>query len=97
MERVAFTLRLKPGCEHLYDQLHREMWPEMRDEIRACGQRNYTIFRSKTLVFGYVECHPDRSSLQGSLDDDLGERWQAVVEPWLAEPITFLDPVWHQD
>jgi L-rhamnose mutarotase len=59
MERVAFYLRLLPGTEGEYDRRHAEIWPELVNEIRESGIRNFSGFRRGTDVWYYGECHPD--------------------------------------
>ena len=65
MERVAFYLRIFPGTEAEYDKRHAEIWPELVDEIRGSGIRNYTGFRRGTDVWYYGECHPDAKTAFG--------------------------------
>ena len=45
MTRVAFKMRLKPGCEAIYKEKHDAIWPELAAHIRSTGVRNYSIFR----------------------------------------------------
>ena len=44
MERVGFAMRLLPGQEAEYRRRHAAVWPEMLDELRAAGARDYSIF-----------------------------------------------------
>jgi L-rhamnose mutarotase len=65
MERVAFYLRIFPGTEAEYDRRHAEIWPELVDEIRESGIRNFSGFRRGTDVWYYGECHPDVTTAFG--------------------------------
>jgi L-rhamnose mutarotase len=55
MRRVAFMMRLKPGCEAIYKQKHDEIWPELSAQIHESGVRNYSIFRRGLDLFAYLE------------------------------------------
>lgn len=65
MERVAFYIRIFPGTEAEYDRRHAEIWPDLVDEIRESGIRNFTGFRRGTDVWYYGECHPDARTAFG--------------------------------
>ncbi len=57
--RYCFVLHLNPGQGPRYDQLHRDMEPRHRMAVAACGLHNYTLFRDRDLVVGYVEAGDD--------------------------------------
>ncbi len=37
MKRVAFKMKLNPGCEAEYKKRHDEIWPELAEEIKSSG------------------------------------------------------------
>ena len=45
MARIAFVMKLKPGCEEICKQKHDEIWPELVESMRRRGTRNYSIYR----------------------------------------------------
>ena len=55
--RVSFSLQLPASNIEEYRRRHDELWPELRDAIRAQGGRNYSIFALPDVdrVVGYVE------------------------------------------
>ena len=56
MKRVGFVLKVKPDRLEEYKQHHEQVWPEMREALRASGWHNYSLFvRNDGLLFGYVE------------------------------------------
>lgn len=57
MEKVAFVMQLKPGCEQEYEKRHDEIWPELVEELRAAGVSDYSIFlHPQTLqLFGVLK------------------------------------------
>lgn len=59
MDRAVFYLRIFPGTEAEYDRRHAEIWPELVDEIRESGLRNFSGFRRGTDVWYYTEADGD--------------------------------------
>ena len=55
MARVAFMMKLKPGCEAIYKEKHDQIWPELVDVIQESGVRNFSIFRRDLDLFAYLE------------------------------------------
>ena len=58
MDRAVFYLRIFPGTEAEYDRRHAEIWPDLVDEIRESGLRNFSGFRRGTDVWYYTEVEP---------------------------------------
>ena len=56
MERMAWRGRIKPGCKAEYIRRHNQIWPEMKEVLKAAGICNYTIFADGDELFGYYEC-----------------------------------------
>jgi L-rhamnose mutarotase len=105
MERIAFAMRLLPGAEDEYRARHANVWPEMLDELRAAGARNYSIYVRGDDLFGYLEVEDFdhfRSYMGAS---DVNSRWQAEMGNQLIDPLTDpatgfhrrLDEVFHLD
>lgn len=44
MERQAFLMKIKKGCEAEYKRRHDEIWPELSAEIAKAGIRDYSIY-----------------------------------------------------
>ena len=43
MQKIAFCMQLKPGSEAEYRARHDDLWPDLRDALRAAGVRDYSI------------------------------------------------------
>lgn len=54
MQKVAFTMRLKPGFETEYKKRHDEIWPELSEALTKAGISDYSIFldESSGILFG---------------------------------------------
>lgn len=52
---------LKKGFEAEYKKRHTEIWPELKDLLKASGIAHYSIFLDEEthLLFGFLECHDD--------------------------------------
>ncbi len=47
MQRSAFKMKLKPGCEAEYQKRHNEIWPELVKMLKDSGVYDYSIFWDK--------------------------------------------------
>ena len=76
MERLCFSMTLKPGQEAEYERRHDEIWPEMSEAVARAGFTNYSLFRRGTTVIGYAECEPDVATvLAANATDEVNARW----------------------
>ena len=91
MQRKAFQLRIREGLTAEYDATHREVWPELLDELTRFGVRDYSIFRRGQELFLYLRV-PDFDELQRKLAaSDINRRWQEKMAP-IFEPVLSLQP-----
>ncbi len=104
MQRIGFVMRLLPGAEDEYRARHAAVWPEMLDELRASGARNYSIFLHGSDLFGYLEVEDLKRFQDHLAASDVNARWQAsmgvLIDP-LTDPSTGfhrqLPEVFHLD
>jgi len=84
MPRVAFMMRLKPGCEAIYKEKHDQIWPEMVSLLKERGVGNYSIFRRDLDLFAYLETAGD-AALPGSAGDipPVLRDWWAMMETYM--------------
>lgn len=50
MERVAFKMKLKPGCEQEYKKRHDAIWPALVNVLKESGIEDYSIFLDETTL-----------------------------------------------
>ena len=80
MERVCFTLQVKPERMAEYRDRHAAVWPEMLDALAGSGWRNYSLFlRDDGLLVGYLETPSLAEALAGMAATDVNARWQAEM------------------
>lgn len=91
-ERAAFRMRIRPGREDDYVTAHAAVWPELLDELRAAGVRNYTIYRDGLDVFGYYEGDDLDAADKAMAGSDVNRRWQEAMAPLIDAEITGVAP-----
>lgn len=76
MKRIAFTMKLKPGCEEEYVERHKQIWPELARTIGHAGISDYSIFldRSSGTLFAVQKISGETGS-QGLAKDPIVQKW----------------------
>lgn len=74
--KIAFKMRLKPGCKEEYRQRHDAIWPELKQLLKENGVSDYTIFLDEetNILFAVQQQDGEQSS------QDLGKL--PVVQRW---------------
>lgn len=86
MQRICFTLTVKPELIEEYRARHADVWPEMRQALQATGWRNYSLFlRDDGLLIGYLETDDFQAALDGMARLEVNTRWQAEMLPFFAD------------
>ena len=70
-----------PGYEEEYKKRHDEVWPELVEEIRAAGLRNYSIFRHGLTLIGYFETDDLTKAAEYLGQSDANRRWNDYMAP----------------
>jgi len=86
-QRSAFVLRVRPDKVDEYVEAHRHVWPDMLHALRDAGIRNYTIFRSGNLMFGYFESDDLQAAAAFMASLDVSSRWQDAMAGLLEERV----------
>ncbi|MFI7447300.1 L-rhamnose mutarotase [Nonomuraea sp. NPDC049714] len=103
MERVCFQLRVRPERIDEYRERHRNVWPDMREALRAAGWRNYSLFlRDDGLLIGYLEADDFEAAQRAMADTEVNTRWQREMAPFFEvgrpdEGLLRLAEVFHLD
>jgi L-rhamnose mutarotase len=95
MERIGFTMRLRPGQELEYRRRHAAVWPAMLDALRAAGARNYSIFLRGDDLFAYLEVEDFTAFRASMAATEVNDRWQAEMAA-LIDPLTDPATGFHQ-
>jgi L-rhamnose mutarotase len=84
VNRVGFTLKIRPEMAAQYRRHHAAVWPEMLDALRRAGWHNYSLFlREDGTLFGYVETPAGLADARAAMaSESVNERWQAMMAPF---------------
>ena len=55
MERYGRILKIVPGTEDRYKELHAAVWPEVLEILRKYNIVNYSIYLKEGFLFSYYE------------------------------------------
>ena len=78
--RRAWTMHLNEGAEAAYDAAHAQIWPEMREQMKASGIVRFFLFRSGTTVFAFQERNQPFTSTTAP-PSDITLRWWREMAP----------------
>ena len=98
MERVCWTMRVRPDRLAEYREAHLAVWPEMLDALRETGWSNYSLFLDDDgLLIAYLETE-DFAAAQAAMEArDVNTRWQAAMAEFLIPPLRRIEEVFHLD
>ena len=84
MERVCWTMRVRPEKLDEYRARHRDVWPEMLAALNDAGWGNYSLFLTDDgLLIGYLETE-DFAAAQAAMEaTDVNARWQSEMAEFL--------------
>lgn len=87
MARIAFRMQVKPGKLEEYIAHHRAVWPELLDDLRAAGYRDYSIFHDGNDLFAVLECDDWEAANARLAGSDANRRWQAFMHDYLEQQV----------
>ena len=104
MKRVAFKMKLNPGCEAEYKKRHDEIWPELAEEIKSSGLSDFSIFldRETNILFAFHKLENDDASTEQP-GKAIQRKWWAYMKDLMDtnsddSPVTIpLVEVFHMD
>lgn len=80
MKRMAFKMKLKPGCEAEYKKRHDEIWPELSQMLREAGVSDYSIFLdSESLTLFAVQKLSEGNTADTLPQDPIVRKWWAYM------------------
>lgn len=93
IRRFGQVVQLKPVGREEYVRLHADVWPGVKEMIRECGLRNYSIYIKDNLLFAYFEYvgQDYQVDMQKIAAHEDTQRWWSVVKP-LMKPLKSAGP-----
>ena len=84
MKRYSLTLDLRndPELIRQYEELHKEVWPEIISSIKDAGIENMQIYRYGTRLFMIMEVNDDFSfekKQQGDKNNAKVQEWEELM------------------
>jgi L-rhamnose mutarotase len=82
MTRIAFRMKVNPGCEAEYVDRHNPIWPELEETLLAYGVESYSIFLDRATgdLVAYAEVQ-DVGRWQAIAQTDVCRRWWRHMAP----------------
>jgi L-rhamnose mutarotase len=88
-----------------YKSRHANVWPEMREALRAAGWNNYTLFLEPSgVLIGYVESEDFTAAQAAMAVTDINAKWQAQMSKFFVgiiggpdDSIVPIEEVFHLD
>ena len=104
MEKIAFTMQLNPGQKQAYRERHDEIWPELVEELKAAGIKDYSIFLddSSNTLFGVLWRSQAHTMDELPLKPIMKKWWAYMGDIMATNPdnspvVTPLEQVFHLD
>lgn len=81
MARLAFKMKLFNGKEEEYKKRHDELWPGLKQLLKASGISEYSIFWDKetNILFGVMNAE-NKSSLDNLPSEAIMQKWWAYMK-----------------
>jgi L-rhamnose mutarotase len=80
MNRSAFKMYLKPGCEAEYEKRHNEIWPELVSLLKETGTFDYSIFWDKeTNILFAVQKSAGKAGAKDLGNEPIVQKWWAFM------------------
>ncbi len=87
MQRIGFTIQVRPERLSEYREIHQQVWPDLLAELTSAGIRNYSLWLAADgLQFGYLECDNWEASCDYLAQSEVHSRWQEFMKDYLVLP-----------
>ncbi len=96
MEKYAWKAKIQPGTLEEYIKRHDEIWPEMTEELKKAGIRNYTIWNTEDELFGYYECDSVEYASKVQRESEIVKKWDEYMKDIIIaekDPVTGAQPL----
>ena len=88
MKRMAFKMKLKPGCADEYKRRHDNLWPELKLLLKQAGIQQYSIFLDEgtdTLI-AFQGVTGDTGSQELGRNEIVMRWWEYMADIMLTHP-----------
>ena len=83
MKRYGQIIRVLPEKLEEYKELHKNVWPDVLEQIHRSNIRNYTIYYNDGLLFSYYEYIGDdyEKDMEAMAADKTTQEWWKLTSP----------------
>ena len=104
LEKIAFTMNLKPGFKSEYKKRHDEIWPELVILLRETGIKDYSIFldEEKNVLFAVLYRLKNHKMSELPKKSIMQKWWHFMGDIMITNKdnspvVTDLQPMFHMD
>lgn len=102
-KKYAWTWKIKKEYLEEYVRMHLEPWPEILEEHRKAGIRNYSIFQDGERFFYCFECDDVDRAFDYIAKSEVCQKWNAITSKMVEgsfdfnedEPVKFMREVFY--
>ena len=73
--KIIWQGRILPGKKEEYIRRHKDIWPEMVENLKAQGISNYSIFCCGDKLIGYYECDDVEKLRRVKAESPVAKKW----------------------
>lgn len=77
--KMAWTWIIKEEYLNDYVKMHNDPWPEIMEEHRKAGIKNYSIFQNGNQFFYCFECDDVEKAFDYIAKSDVCNRWNTIT------------------
>ena len=77
--KIAFKMKLNPGCKDEYIKRHNEIWPELSALLKQNGVSDYSIFLDEETNILFAVQEQNGQSSQDLGTTEIVQRWWAYM------------------
>ncbi|UKT64209.1 L-rhamnose mutarotase [Pedobacter mucosus] len=77
--KIAFKMKLKPGCEAEYKSRHDQIWPELVTVLKENGISDYSIFLDEETNTLFAVQQQDGNSSQELGSTKIVQKWWSYM------------------
>jgi L-rhamnose mutarotase len=104
MNKLAFKMKLYPGCKAEYKRRHDAIWPELKALLKETGVYDYTIYLDEeTNILFAVQYQAGKESSQDLGSNPIVQKWWSYMKDLMEtnpdfSPVSIpLEAVFHMD
>ena len=87
--KFSWTWRIKEECLEDYVKMHIDPWPEILEEHRKSGIKNYSIFQNGVQFFYCFECDDVNLAFEYIGKSEVCKRWNAITSKMVEDSFDF--------